>query len=198
MVEFGQKHQATGSGRYTPVMYLILHTLVFGGAAGLYFSGTLDFIEPNWLWLVATCPVLCWMSHRSLSGLGRFRHAAALTLRFLIVCAIAIALAEPQYIEDPDDLTEFYLLYGRAEQSRSAVMRNRRVSFLGGLAGILIGIGFAAASRALPRKLVVAPLLVGIALVFAPLVVGQPGLLRWGAGAALAGAALVWMFGRRA
>ncbi len=100
--------------------------------------------------------------------------------------------------EDPDDLTEFYLLYGRAEQSMSAVMRNRRVSFLGGVAGILIGIGFAAVSRALPRKLVLAPLLVGIALVFAPMVVGQPGLLRWGAGAALAGAALVWMFGRRA
>jgi len=100
--------------------------------------------------------------------------------------------------EDPDDLAEFYLLYGRAEQSMAAVMHNRRVSFLGGVIGILIGLGFGAASRALPRKIMVAPLLVGIALAFAPIVLGQPGILRWGSGAALAGAALVWMFGRRA
>jgi hypothetical protein len=99
--------------------------------------------------------------------------------------------------KDPADLTEFYLLYGSAEDDMGAVMRNRSLSFLGGVFGVVVGLAFGLVSRLLRRKFALVPLLVGIGLALAPMALGQPGILRWGAGTSLAAAALVWMFGRR-
>lgn len=98
---------------------------------------------------------------------------------------------------DPDDLEEFYELYGRPERSLSAHIRIRRLSFAAGVAGVILGLAFAIASKGVGRRAALAPLLAALALALAPGVLGQTGLFHWGALAAAFGGLAVLVRGRR-
>ena len=90
------------------------------------------------------------------------------------------------------DMDAFHEQYGRAEDDLNAVVRARRVGFVGALAGVIFGLGFGLLAKRMRRRAAVAPLLVaGLCAV------GPPGLIYWGAGAALLGAAAVATLGKR-
>lgn len=99
--------------------------------------------------------------------------------------------------EDPNDLTLFYERYGRPESDLAAHARGRRLSWIGGVVGILIGVAFFAASRRVPRRFAALPLVVALLCFVAPALGGQPGLFPWGAAFALAGGLATVAFGRR-
>ena len=98
---------------------------------------------------------------------------------------------------DPDDLEEFYARYGRPEENMYAVMRARRLSFVGGAVGVLLALGLMAASRVLPRKAALVPFVIAGVLALTPSWLGQDGILLWGAGFLLAAAVVVGAFGKR-
>ncbi len=98
---------------------------------------------------------------------------------------------------DPDDLEEFYARYGKPEENMYAVMRARRLSFVGGVIGVLLALGLIAASRALPRKAALVPFVIAGVLALAPSWLGQAGILLWGAGFLLASAVAVAAFPKR-
>ena len=62
------------------------------------------------LLLLAALPLVWWWSAGSLSGLGRWRRAAAIALRTLVILLIVAALAETQYQRVNDRVTVIYLL----------------------------------------------------------------------------------------
>ncbi|MHC4547915.1 MAG: hypothetical protein ACYTEZ_03990 [Planctomycetota bacterium] len=99
--------------------------------------------------------------------------------------------------EDPADLTGFYERYGRPEDDLRAFSRARRLSWVGGVVGVLIGVALGAAAPRLRRRAAIFPLAVAALCFAGPALVGQTGLFWWGAGFALAGALLVLAFGRR-
>lgn len=99
--------------------------------------------------------------------------------------------------EDPNDLALFYERYGRAEADLAAHARGRRLSWIGGAVGILIGAAFLAASRRVPRRFAALPLVVALLCFVAPALVGQAGLFYWGAAFALAGGAVAAALGKR-
>lgn len=99
---------------------------------------------------------------------------------------------------DPDDLEEFYTYYGRPEENMYTHIRVRRLSFAGGIAGILVGVACLVACRAVPRRAALLPALVAGALFLAPSAFGQTGLFLHGAAVAAAGAAATLLFGRKA
>jgi uncharacterized membrane protein/Mg-chelatase subunit ChlD len=70
----------------------------------------IDFDAPGYLFLLVLVPVVWWFSFRSLSGLGRFRRLAALTLRTMVLLLFILALAEIQLVRTSDRLTVIYLL----------------------------------------------------------------------------------------
>ena len=98
---------------------------------------------------------------------------------------------------DPDDLEEFYARYGNPEENMYAVMRARRLSFLGGAIGVLLALGLMVASRSLPRKAALVPFVIAGILALAPSWLGQTGILLWGAGFLLVSAIVVGAFGKR-
>ena len=98
---------------------------------------------------------------------------------------------------DPGDLADFYLRYGRPEENLDDVMRSLRLSWVAGVIGLLLGVGFALPGRRLRRRAAAIPLLAGVLFLAAPGYVGRTGLFYWGAGFALGGAALVAILGRR-
>src|SRR5690606_19108139 len=55
-------------------------------------------------------PVIWILSYRSLSGLGRWRRLAALSLRSFVLLLIVLALAEMQFLRTSDRMTVIYLL----------------------------------------------------------------------------------------
>ena len=98
---------------------------------------------------------------------------------------------------DPDDLSDFYLRYGRPEENLDHVVRSLRLSWVAGAIGLLLGLGFGLPSRRLPRRAAVIPLLIGVLFLVAPGYVDRTGLFYWGAGFALGGAAVVAILGKR-
>lgn len=98
--------------------------------------------------------------------------------------------------EDPNDLTLFYERYGRPEADLPAHARGRRLSWIGGVVGFLIGVAFLVASRRVPRRFAALPLVVALLCFVAPPLVGQPGLFYWGAAFALAGGVAALAFGK--
>jgi uncharacterized membrane protein len=68
------------------------------------------FNNPWYLLLLALLPFVWWFSFGSLSGLGRWRRAAAIGLRSVVIALIVAALAETQYQRVNDRVTVIYLL----------------------------------------------------------------------------------------
>jgi len=100
--------------------------------------------------------------------------------------------------EDPDDLADFYNVYGRPETSLVAVARRRRLSFVGGVVGVLLGGCCLAWSRRLRRRAALLPLGVALLCALGAVLTGVIGLFPVGAGAALLGGLAVALRGRRA
>jgi len=70
----------------------------------------LAFEAPQWLWLLALLPVVIAVSIRTLNALEPLRRAAAIGLRCLVIAALAVCLAEVQYVKSSDKLTVFFLM----------------------------------------------------------------------------------------
>lgn len=70
----------------------------------------LEFDSPGYLLLLLLVPVLWIIGYRTLSGLGKFRRAIALLLRTAVLCLLALAAAEMQFVQSYDKLTVIYLL----------------------------------------------------------------------------------------
>ncbi len=98
---------------------------------------------------------------------------------------------------DPDDLAAFFARHGRPEEEMFALHRAIRWSFVGGAVGFLSGLAFCAASRRLPRAAALLPAALAAACLLAPRLLGQTGILPWGAGMAGAGAVAVLLLGRK-
>jgi hypothetical protein len=99
--------------------------------------------------------------------------------------------------ENPRDLTKFYSRFGRPEDDLYTMVRARRLSWAAGVAGFLIGLGFALASRILRKRAAVVPLVAAALCMAGPPLVGMTGLFPWGAGFSAAGGVLVLALGRR-
>ncbi|MHC4930778.1 MAG: hypothetical protein ACYTGV_01120 [Planctomycetota bacterium] len=98
--------------------------------------------------------------------------------------------------EDPRDRTEFYSRFGRPEDDLYTIVRAHRLSWAAGVAGFLIGLGFAVASRMLRKRAAVVPLVAAALCLTGPPLVGMTGLFFWGAGFSAAGGAMVLALGR--
>ena len=97
---------------------------------------------------------------------------------------------------DPRDLALFYERFGRPEDDLNEVIRTRRISFLGGLAGLFVGVAFAVGAPRVRKRAAAVPLLVAGACFLTPLMIGVKGLLPFGGCFALAGGVLVSWRGR--
>ncbi|MHC4957133.1 MAG: hypothetical protein ACYTGN_02075 [Planctomycetota bacterium] len=97
---------------------------------------------------------------------------------------------------DPRDLEEFHERYGRPEDDLAALIRARRLVFVTGMAGVLLGVGFGLAARGMKKRFAAVPLVAAAGCLVALLAVGTAGPVVWGAGFALAGAAAVAKFGK--
>ena len=99
--------------------------------------------------------------------------------------------------EDPADLAAFYARYGRPEDDLHAYGRARRFSFIGGVVGILLGVGFGVAARRLRRRTAWLPLVAAATCLSGPALTGHTGLFYWGGGIALAGGLYLLATGKR-
>jgi len=99
--------------------------------------------------------------------------------------------------EDPSDLAKFYSRFGRPEDDLYTVVRAHRLSWAAGVAGFLIGLGFAVGSRILRKRAAVVPLVAAALCMAGPPLVGMTGLFPWGAGFSAAGGVMVLALGRR-
>ncbi|HVK19059.1 MAG TPA: VWA domain-containing protein [Fimbriiglobus sp.] len=70
----------------------------------------LEFVRPEWLFLLVFVPVIVLMSRRSLSGLGPTRKWTAITLRALGVACLAMALAEPRIRRSSEHVTVLFVV----------------------------------------------------------------------------------------
>ncbi len=70
----------------------------------------IGFEYPGFLALLLVIPILWWLSHKSLAGLGPYRKAIALTLRSLVALLIIAALAGVHWVWTSDRVTVIYLL----------------------------------------------------------------------------------------
>lgn len=71
---------------------------------------SVEFVEPFWLFLLGFVPVVIVVASRSLSGLGPVRKVVAVTLRCLLVSALALALAEPRLKRPADNVAVLYVI----------------------------------------------------------------------------------------
>ncbi len=94
------------------------------------------------------------------------------------------------------DLGPFYGKYGRPEESLDAVVRTWRVSWAGGVLGMLLGATFGVGMRRLPRRASAVAFAVALLAAAGALLLSRPGLLPLGAAASTAGGLLVLLFGR--
>ncbi|MBP7937693.1 MAG: VWA domain-containing protein [Phycisphaerae bacterium] len=76
----------------------------------LALSIPISFERPEWLWLMAAIPVITAISVRSLAGLDRWRRILAVVMRSLVIIALAIALAEIQYVKRNDHVAVMFVL----------------------------------------------------------------------------------------
>jgi uncharacterized membrane protein len=70
----------------------------------------LDFDSPWYLLLLGLAPLLWWLGHRSLAGLGLARRVLVLALRTAVFLLLVVSLAEIQFVRTSDRLTVIYLL----------------------------------------------------------------------------------------
>ncbi len=81
------------------------------GTVWYYLADRVTAGRPWWLLLLPlVLPPLVLMSHRSLSGLGRFRKWLAIGLRAAVVTLIVLALAEVQSVQKNDKLTTMFVV----------------------------------------------------------------------------------------
>lgn len=67
--------------------------------------GPIQFDVPPWLLLIPVLCVITWLiGRKSLAGLGPTTKVLALTARFLVIAAIAAALAEPRLRKESEDV----------------------------------------------------------------------------------------------
>jgi len=74
-----------------------------------------SFEQPEWLWLMATIPLIVAISLRSFAGLDRSRRIVALILRSLVIIVLAAALARIQFVKRNDNVAVIFML----DRSRS-------------------------------------------------------------------------------
>jgi uncharacterized membrane protein len=75
----------------------------------------ISFDRPAWLWLMLAIPVIVAISMRSLAGLEPYRRIVAVTLRSLVIAALAIALARIEYVRRNEHVAVMFAL----DRSRS-------------------------------------------------------------------------------
>jgi uncharacterized membrane protein len=68
------------------------------------------FDSPWYLLLLALLPLVWYVSHGSLSGLGTWRRWGAITLRSLVLVLLVLAIADMQYRQKSDRVMVLYLL----------------------------------------------------------------------------------------
>ena len=98
---------------------------------------------------------------------------------------------------DPNDLEEFYAMYGRPEDDMYRTMWRRRTSFLIGAAGVLVGLALLLFSRRIVRMFGGVGVVVAIGCALGPGALGQVGLFYWGAALSFAGGVAVLVCGKR-
>ena len=69
-----------------------------------------QFIHPQWLFLLVFVPFVFLVSRRSLSGLGRTRKWVAISARALAVLALVLALAEPRVRRPSENVTVIFVV----------------------------------------------------------------------------------------
>lgn len=97
---------------------------------------------------------------------------------------------------DPGNLDAFHERYGKPEDDLNRIIRMRRVSFLGGMVGIFVGVLFASRATRLRKRAAAIPLIVAAISFVTPLIMGFAGLLVLGGCFATAGGLLVSARGR--
>ncbi len=90
----------------------------------------------------------------------------------------------------------FYEKYGRPEESLDAVVRAWRISWAGGVLGLLLGAAFCVGMRRLPRRASAIAFAVALLGAVGGLVLSRSGLLPLGAAASAVGGLLVLVSGR--
>ncbi len=83
-----------------------------------------DLTHPGYLAVLALLPIVVALSLRSLSGLGRWRGTIAVGIRCLVIGAMALALASPEWVRSTDDQTVTFAL----DQSDSVPPAQQRVA----------------------------------------------------------------------
>jgi len=94
------------------------------------------------------------------------------------------------------ELGPFFHKYGRPEESLDAVVRQWRISWAGGVLGLLLGAALCVGMRRLPRRASAFAFAVALLGASGALLLSRPGLLPLGAAASTLGGALVLLFGR--
>ena len=92
---------------------------------------------------------------------------------------------------DPTDLDAFHERYGKPGDDLNRIIRTRRISFLGGIAGVFLGVAFAFGAPRLRKRAAAVPLIAAGACFSGPLILGFAGLLIWGGCFAAVGGLLV-------
>ena len=97
---------------------------------------------------------------------------------------------------DPGNLDAFHERYGKPEDDLNRIIRTRRISFLGGVVGIFVGVLFASRAARMRKRGAAIPLIVAAISFATALVMGFAGLLVLGGCFAAAGGLLVSARGR--
>ena len=70
----------------------------------------LEFVQPEWLFLLLFVPMIYFISRKSLSGLGPTRKWVAISARMLGIALLAFALAEPRFRRESENVTVIYIV----------------------------------------------------------------------------------------
>ncbi len=107
--------------------------LVFGalfpaGVALVDWRGLLRFSNPSAFALAAVLPWIWWLHHAGGGGLSRGRALAALIVRFIVVGAFILLLAEPRAVRKSDTLAVVYAL--DVSDSMGAKVRDQALGWI--------------------------------------------------------------------
>lgn len=73
--------------------------------------GPIQFDSPVWLWLIPIGWALAvWIGRQSLSGLATLTRRVALAIRLLVIAILAMAMAEPQWRNESENVAVTFLL----------------------------------------------------------------------------------------
>ena len=70
----------------------------------------LEFVQPEWLFLLLFVPLIYLISRKSLSGLGPTRKWVAISARMAGIALLAFALAEPRFRRESENVTVIYIV----------------------------------------------------------------------------------------